>query len=404
IAKQTGLQFKQVNNNITIKKSKLKKFNPAEVLSDERAVRIVVSGKVTSADDGSTLPGVNVTIKGTTTGTVTDVGGKYSIDVPDADAVLVFSFVGFISQEMEVGNRSALNVVLEPDVTSLGEVIVVGFGERRVKDLTGSISTIGAKAIEKTNMISPQFALQGNATGVRVVNASGDPNEAPRIFVRGIGTWNGDAQPLYVVDGQIWEPAGAGNEDLIGGAGRSTPPNIFNLINPNDIETISVLKDASAAAIYGSRGANGVVLITTKKGQKGEPIIEFNSNFGIQNSPKFDMLNTAQDVDITREMYANNLNPDISIEQNLYGRNDPSQAIRLTSFNPQFDPESPYYISNPTTYNWQDELVRSNALNQSYDLKVSGANDRIDYYVSAGYLNQEGILLGNDYKRYTTAV
>src|SRR5690554_6621 len=404
IARQTGLQFKQVNNNINIKKSKSNKHQPYEAAPDNSDVFIIVSGKVTSADDGTTLPGVNVTVKGTAIGTVTDIEGNFNLDVPGADAVLIFSFVGFDSQEVVVGNRSTIDVVLEPDITSLNEVIVVGFGERRVKDLTGSISTIGAKAIEKTNMVSPQFALQGNATGVRVVNASGDPNEAPRIFVRGIGTWNGDAQPLYVVDGQIWEPARAGNQDLIGGAGRSTPPNIFNLINPSDIETISVLKDASAAAIYGMRAANGVVLITTKKGQRDEPVIEFNTNFGIQNSPKFDMLNTTQYIDIAREMYANNLNPDVSIEQNLYGRNDPSQAIRFTSFSPQFDPESPYYINNPTTYNWQDELVRSNALNQSYDLKVSGANDRIDYYVSAGYLDQEGTLLGNDYKRYTAAV
>ncbi|SHM58273.1 TonB-linked outer membrane protein, SusC/RagA family [Cyclobacterium lianum] len=404
IARQTGLSFRQVNNNINVKKSGLLGTHPKQSGPEKDRFDVVISGTVSSADDGTTLPGVNVTIKGTTTGTVTDVDGNFMIQVPEGDVVLVFSFVGFEKQEVIVGSQSTINVTLEPDVTALNEVIVVGFGERRVKDLTGSISTVGASTIEKTNMVSPQFALQGNATGVRVVNASGDPNEAPRIFVRGIGTWNGDAQPLYVVDGQIWEPARAGNEDLIGGAGRSTPPNIFNLINPNDIENISVLKDASAAAIYGSRGANGVVLITTKKGQKGEPVIAFNTNFGIQNSPRFDMLNTGQYIDITREMYANNLNPDVSIEQNLYGRNDPSQAVRLTSFSPQFDPESPYYINDLTTYNWQDELVRTNALNQSYDFKISGANDRIDYYVSAGYLDQEGILWGNDYKRYTTAI
>src|SRR5690606_36188613 len=268
IARQTGLQFKQVNNNINVKKSNSKKTPLVETIPEDSPVFVIITGQVTSADDGTTLPGVNVTVKGSSIGTVTDIEGNFSLDVPGADAVLVFSFVGFESQEVVVGNRSTINVVLEPDITSLNEVIVVGFGERRVKDLTGSISTVGANAIEKTNMVSPQFALQGNATGVRVVNTSGDPNEAPRIFVRGIGTWNGDAQPLYVVDGQIWAPARAGNEDLIGGAGRSTPPNIFNLINPSDIETISVLKDASAAAIYGSRGANGVVLITTKKGQR----------------------------------------------------------------------------------------------------------------------------------------
>lgn len=363
-----------------------------------------ISGRVTDAIDESGLPGVNVIVKGTTVGTTSDLDGNYSLELPSQNAVLVFSYIGYQSEEVTVGNQSTINLSLTPDVSQLDEVVVVGFGERRKKDLTGSISTVRSEEIGKIQTASPQFALQGNAAGVRVVNASGNPNESPQIFVRGIGTWDGSSQPLYVIDGQIFEPPRAGNEDEISGFGLSTPPNMFNLINPNDIESMTVLKDASAAAIYGSRGANGVVLITTKKGKKGAPSVEFNSRYGVQNFPSYDMLNTQQYVNIVEEMYANTLNPDISIENNLYGRNQ-SPAAQLGSYSPQFDPESPYYISDrTTTYDWQDELMTKNPVNQAYDVKVSGATDRVNYYISAGYFNQEGMLKGNDLERYSAAI
>ena len=363
-----------------------------------------ISGQVTDLSDKTTLPGVNVLVKGTTIGTVTDIDGNYSLSVPDDAETLLFSSIGYGTKEVSIGSQSVINVALTLSVQELSEVVVIGFGTREKKDLTGSISTVQAEDIAKTAMPSPQFALQGKATGVRVVNTSGNPNEAPQIFVRGIGTWNGDAQPLYVIDGQIIEPPRAGNEDVIGGAGLNTPPNLFNLINPNDIESISVLKDASAAAVYGSRAANGVVLITTKKGKTGAPTVEVNTRTGFQSIPTFDMLNTEQFVQLSREMYQNSTNPDVNIEEDLYGRNEPNDDIRLTSFNPQFDPESPYYISNRTTYDWQDELTTKNALDQAYDVKVSGANDRLDYYVSAGLFDQKGVIYNNDIRRYTGAV
>src|SRR5690606_10583415 len=178
-------------------------------------------------------------------------------------------------REIVIGSQTSLDVTMTPTVSDLDEVVVVGFGERRRADLTGSISTVGAADIGRIPQASPQFALQGHTTGVRVAPVSGNPNEAPQIFIRGVGTWNGSSQPLYVVDGQIFEPPRDGNEDVISSGSLRTPPNIFNLINANDIESISVLKDASAAAIYGSRAANGVVLITTKRGKSERPIIEF---------------------------------------------------------------------------------------------------------------------------------
>ena len=362
-----------------------------------------ISGQVTDYSDETGLPGVNVLVKGTTIGTVTDIDGNYSLVVPDDAEALIFSSIGYTSAEVSIGSQSVINAVLVPSVEELSEVVVIGFGEREKKDLTGSIATVQASDIEKISLPSPQFALQGKATGVRVVNTSGNPNEAPQIFVRGVGTWNGDAQPLYVVDGQIIEPPRAGNEDLIGGAGLRTPPNLFNLINPNDIESISVLKDASAAAVYGSRAANGVVLITTKKGKSGAPTVEVNTRTGVQNIPTFDMLNTEEYVQLTREMYTNSTDPDRNLEEDLYGRNEAEDAVRLSNFNPQFDPESPYFISDPTTYDWQNEITRRNALDQAYDIKVSGANDRLDYYVSAGLFDQQGVIYNNDIRRYTGA-
>ncbi|MBB5283803.1 TonB-linked SusC/RagA family outer membrane protein [Rhabdobacter roseus] len=364
---------------------------------------IRITGRV-SDEKGGALPGVNIIIQGTPQGTTTDSDGNFQLEVPDERTVLVFSFVGYMSQEVPVGNKTKLEIKLAVDERALEEVVVVGFGERRRKDLTGSVSTVTAEAIEKIGTASPQFALQGNATGVRVINTSGNPNDAPQIFVRGIGTWNGDSQPLYVVDGQILEPPRAGNEDEISGGGLNTPPNLFNLINPNDIESISVLKDASAAAVYGSRAANGVVLITTKKGKRGAPSVEFSTRLGIKNTPTYSMLNTPQFVDLTREMFTNSTNPDVSVERNLYGRQEPNDAVRLTSFSPQFDPESPYFLGNSPTYNWQDALVNRNAPNQTYDVKVSGANDRVDYYISAGLMEQEGLVNRNNFRRYTGAI
>src|SRR5690606_30723089 len=273
--------------------------------------------------NGEPLIGVNIQVKGTTKGTATDFNGNFQLENVDENAVLVLSYIGYQTMEVPVEGSGRMNITFAEDSETWQEVVVIGFGEKKVKDLTGSISTVGSEVIEKIGMISPQFALQGNTTGVRVINASGDPNEAPQIFVRGIGTWNGDSQPLYVIDGQIIEPPRSGNEDVISGFNLSTPPNLFNLINPSDIESISVLKDASAAAIYGSRAANGVVLITTKTGRSEVPIIELDSNFGIQNIPTYSLLETQQFIDLAHEVYANSNNPDVNIEEDLYGRLEP---------------------------------------------------------------------------------
>lgn len=396
-----GLGFKIDDRQVIIFEEEKVTSNKPQTFVLQQGIQ--VQGTILD-EEGIPLVGANIIEKGTTNGTQTDFDGNFSINVEDVTAVLVVSYIGFSTREIQVGNQVEYNIMLSANASGLDEVVVIGFGERKKKDLTGSIATVNAESIEKVQAVSPQFALQGNTSGVRVVNTSGDPNEGPQIFVRGIGTWNGSSQPLYVIDGQIIEPPRAGNQDEISGQGLSTPPNLFNLINPNDIESISVLKDASAAAIYGNRGANGVILITTKKGKMGKPVIEFNTVTTISNTPAFDMLDTDQYRTLVNEMYANNLNPDITIENQLYGRDADSDATRLESFSPQFDPQSPFYIGSSRTYDWQDELINQQAFSHSYDLKVSGATDKVNYYVSGSYLNQDQVLEGNNLKRYTAAM
>lgn len=376
----------------------------------------VVSGTITDTE-GESLIGATVVVVGTSVGTATDVDGKYSLSVPAGNETLEFSYTGYIPQQVTIGVSNTIDVQLESDVARLEEVVVIGFGSKRRKDLTGSIASISSETIEKVQTMSPQFALQGNTPGVRVVNTNGDPNAEPQIQIRGIGTWNGRAQPLYVIDGQIInEASDFGNQDVIAGAGRQTRLNLWNLINPQDIESMTVLKDASAAAIYGARAANGVVLITTKKGKEGRPVVELSTSMGWSDVPREDrMLNTQQWVELNREAHTNSTDPNAGLDQ-LYGRNilpaddSPEAAIqaeieKLTSRNPQMDPQSPYYINETTapTYNYQDHLLRTGK-DANYNVKVSGASESTNYYVSLGYRDYEHPHVGNDIERYTGAL
>lgn len=397
VSQKTGLKFQVIEHTITA--AFVEESEPASpvVVVESSPQQATVTGVVTDERGGS-LPGVSILVKGTSTGTATDVDGRYSIAASPQD-VLVFSFIGFETQEIAVGQQSTIDLVMHESTQTLGEVVVIGFGTRERKDLTGSISAIQSDEIEKVPFASPQFALQGKATGVRIVNQSGDPSAAPQVFIRGVGTWNGTSQPLYVIDGQIITPPSNANQDVIGNI------NLWTLINPTDIESMSVLKDASAAAIYGSRGANGVILITTKRGKRGRPIVEFSSQYGVQNISTFDVLNTNQYVDLIRESYTNSSDPDVSIEEDLYGRNQGNPVNRLNNFAPQFDPTSPYFIGeNGPYYNWQDEIRQKNAVNQNYNVKVSGAGESADYYISLGYTDQESVLKGSSLERYNLAV
>ncbi len=318
------------------------------------------------------LPGVTIQVKGTTKGTATDGEGKFSLDVDDG-AVLVFSFIGYTTSEVAVNGRSSLAVQLQPESKALDEVVVVGYGTQRKSDLTGAISSVSVKDLAKATPINTTEALQGRAAGVMVSTNSGSPGSEGTIRIRGIGTVNNN-DPLYIVDGMFVSS--------------------INFLSPSDIARLEVLKDASATAIYGSRGANGVVLITTQKGASGKPVISFNANTSIsQVSNLMPTLNRDQFLDYQKTAYLNG-----------YVRSTPNADLAIDPFtttNPFFNQlkliKSQY--DKGTSTNWADALFRT-AVIQSYDLSIRGGTNTARYAASAGYFDQKGILENSSYKRY----
>ena len=347
---------------------------------------VIVTGKVTSYAEGEELPGVNVVEKGTTNGTVTDVNGNYSIEVSE-EAILVFSAIGYTTEEVEVNNQSEINIALVEDVQKLDELVVIGYGTREEKDVTGAISTIDADEIKKTNSMTPEMAMQGKMPGVFVSNPGGDPAARPEVRIRGVGTI-GFNDPLYVVDGIPIAEFGAGSTYSVpssAGDNLRGSVNIFNLINPNDIASISVLKDASAAAIYGVRAANGVVLITTKRGEKGKPRVSLDLKRGIQNiANTYNVLGTPEFTQLYQEAFANNPADDTMPDE--------------------FDRNSPSYLGNSPTYDWQNQLINRNAITEDYNASISGGNDFSTYALSAGYARTESVLKYNDMNRYSLGI
>jgi TonB-dependent SusC/RagA subfamily outer membrane receptor len=251
------LRYEVSGKTIIVHRNKLGEIQQIIPNLNLQAVPVLgISGKVTD-DTGQGLPGVNVLLKETTTGTTTDGEGNYALNAPDGNGTLVFSFIGYTTEEVPINNRTTINISMVPDVKSLSEVVVVGYGTQRKTDVTGALTSISTKEFETQPVTRVDQILQGRAAGVQVTNASGAPGGGVRIRVRGANSILGDNNPLYVVDGYV-------------GAD-------FTTINPNDIESIQVLKDASSTAIYGSRGANGVVIITTKKGAKGGVKVSYNA-------------------------------------------------------------------------------------------------------------------------------
>ena len=321
---------------------------------------ITVTGRVTD-ENGEGLPGVNVVLKGSTSGTVTNTDGAYSISVPDTEGILVFSFIGYITEEVPVGSRTTIDVLMVQDMLSLNEVVVVGYGTQQRKDVTGSIASITAADFKDMPISNVGQAIQGMMPGVQVQQSSGAPGASPAIRVRGIGSITASSAPLLVVDQQI-----------LGGL------NDLSFINPNDIERIDVLKDASATAIYGARGSNGVILITTKRGKAGEPRVNLDVYTGFQNvTKKVDMLNTQEYVELAREAYANT--PNLPV---------PAAVQALLD-----DPTLPYV-------DYQDLIFRTAPIS-SYQASVSGGTDKLSYLVSGNYLSQAGIIKTSEFKRYS---
>lgn len=335
-----------------------------------------VTGKVSDAKDGSPLAGVSVVVKGSSTGTQTANDGSYRINAA-SNATLVFSSVGFGSKEFAVGANSTINVSLAATNDQLGEVVVVGYGTRKVKDLTGSVANVTTKDFNKGQIATPDQLLQGRTPGVLVTPSTGEPGAAATINIRGTGSISGAQEPLYVVDGV---PLGQGGTlgSASGAEGSTTPKNPLVFLNPNDIESITVLKDASAAAIYGSRGANGVILITTKSGRGGRNgSFNLSANTNVATTAKrYDLLNASEFLAAQKRA-------------NLDAGADPAFAYTASESN-----------DNGAVTDWQDQIFRT-AISQNYNLSwgynVGGTTARI----SGSFDDQQGIIRNSEMKRMT---
>ena len=299
-----------------------------------------ITGTVTDSEDGSTLPGVNVLVKNTTVGTVTDIDGNYTLSAPDDAETLVFSSVGYLSQEVAIGNQTTVDVAMEGDVKSLEEVIVVGYGTQKKSDLTGSVSSIPSEEISAYPAAGAVQALQGRAAGVQIQSNNGEPGADQKVRIRGGTSINASSDPLYVIDG------------FVGGV---LPP-------PEDIASIEVLKDASATAIYGSRGANGVVMVTTKRGTEGAPKVSLSASYSAQEEiNRLDLLERDDYINYVTEV-------------------------------------SPDYIPGEANTDWQDVIFQPGHI-QNYQLSVAGGSENVNYYVSGTYYDQEGIIINSDFNR-----
>ncbi|MFA6325895.1 MAG: SusC/RagA family TonB-linked outer membrane protein, partial [Bacteroidales bacterium] len=320
------------------------------------AQNVKVNGTVTGSD-GTPLPGVYVVEAGTINGVSTDIDGKYTITVP-AGSTLNFSYIGYKTQVIPVTGATEINVILEEDSASLDEVVVVGYGTQKKSVVTAAIARVSADDLRNVAPLRVDNALKGLTSGVTVTSSSGQPGSSARVRVRGVGTIN-NSDPLYIVDGM---PIGGG----------------IDYLNPSDIQSIEVLKDAASGAVYGARAANGVILVTTKSGQKGAARVSYDFSYGVQNPWKeYDVLNATEYAILMNEGY-------------LAQGKAPVYA-------------DPYALGEGT--DWQKEIFNYNAPQLSHQLTISGASDKVNYYISAGYLKQDGIVGGNfnrsNYERLT---
>jgi iron complex outermembrane receptor protein len=321
----------------------------------------VVAGLVTDANDGMGIPGVSVVVKGTTIGTTTDIDGNYTLSV-DANATIIYSFVGYRSQEILVGSQSQINVILSVETENLSEVIVIGYGTVKKEDKTGSVTSISSKDFNKGNITSAQDLLVGKSAGVVITSAGGAPGSGSTIRIRGGSSYTASNDPLIIVDGMPIESVG---KNVSGSS------NALSFINPNDIETFTVLKDASSTAIYGSRASNGVILITTKQGTKGKPLqINYSGSMSVASAT--DYIN----------VYSGDQLRKIAVDHPVL-----------------YDPLIYNKLGTENT-DWQKEIFRT-AVSHDHNLAFSGSEKNIPYRISLGYTDQTGILENTDMQRYT---
>ena len=341
-------------------------------------LQTTVTGKVVSSEDGQPLPGVSVVLKGSTTGTSTDFDGNYSLNISSNDGTLVFSYIGFETQEIKINGRSTIDVSLVVNTESLDEVVLIGYGTQKKKDLTGSYASLSSETIASLPAVSFEQSIQGRVAGVQVTSSSNAPGGGISMRIRGGNSISASNEPLYVVDGiQI----NGNNEQISPGTSaardfNSNDPagNALSTINPSDIQSIEILKDASATAIYGSRGANGVVIITTKSGKKGKSSMTYDHFSTMQTAAtRLDLL----DRDGYTEHYNN-----ILIARDS-GEEIPAEALAIAA-----------------NTDWQDEIFNV-ALMQNHQLGFNGGNEKVSYNAALNYFDQDGVVISTGFKRYT---
>jgi len=338
----------------------------------------VVKGKVTDEKDGSPLTGVSVVVKGTNFGTTTDKDGAFSLTLPTGAKTLVLSSVNFTSQEVPIGNQSIFSIALVSEEKTISEVVVIGYGTQRKKDLTGSVAQVKAADLQNRPIQGPDQALRGQVAGVSVTQSSGTPGASLNVNIRGTGSINASSQPLYVVDGI---PLNIGSYSQIGVGGQTL--NSLADINPNEVESYEVLKDAAAVAIYGSRAANGVVLITTKRGANKKTKVSVNTFYGISDAyNNIPVATGPQYVELIQEGVRERLGP-TALPSN--------PSLRLVGLD---NAPSTY----PTT-NWQDLIFRQASI-KSIDINAQGGNDKTRFFISGGTFDQNGIVINSNFKRY----
>lgn len=377
----TNVQFNIVDNQVILS-SKSMALPEAK---QAKRIRGTVSDK-----SGEAIIGANVSVKGTTNGVVTDIDGNFSLDAAP-NTTLVISYIGYITQEITVGNKEILSIHLQEDSKALDEVIVIGYGVQRKSDLTGAVSSVKANELPPSATTSVEHMLSGKAAGVQILSLDSQPGGGIDILIRGAASVGAGNSPLYIIDGF---PVGGNTDPETGNRYSIGSRSPLNSINPNDIESIEILKDASATAIYGARAANGVILITTKQGKKGKVQVSYDYKFGVQNmSDEWDIMNATENMTITnryskeRWLQANGIG--------IYGGKDASSAPAFTA---PYSNEEIAAAGNGT--DWLGEVTRTGILHE-HNINISGASDATNYLLSVNYYDQDGIIKENSFNRIT---
>ncbi|QCR25010.1 SusC/RagA family TonB-linked outer membrane protein [Pontibacter sp. SGAir0037] len=362
IAAETGLEFKLINSNIHIRHSRATEtqLSPKASSNHNLQNQVTVTGRVTDKT-GAALPGVTVLLKGTSDAVPTNTDGNYTITVPNGSGTLVYSYIGYQSQEVPINNRTSINVTLEEDSRALEEVVVVGYGTQKRSDVTGSVGVVSSEELLRAPVTNALQGLQGRIAGVNVKLNSGSPTSSPRVIIRGVGTINASSGPLYVVDGVVMED--------------------IQFLNPNDIQSMEVLKDASSTAIYGARGANGVILVTTRRGATTEGVvIGYDGWLSVgQLRKKMDLLNAQEWLQVVGTGMANT--PKYRPESDpVFTRNDP--RLFDANGNPLYDTD------------WQDEATRT-AISHNHQLSLQSKSEKSSFGTFLNYAKLEGIMLNS---------